>query len=85
MPTVARDGPFRVFFYSNEGAEPPHVHVSAGRATAKVWLRQVAIARSRHFSPRELRQIEALVTDNADAFLEAWNDHFNSGTDPNGE
>jgi hypothetical protein len=27
MPAVQRWGPYRAFFYSNEGGEPPHVHV----------------------------------------------------------
>ena len=27
LPTIARIGPFRFFFYSNEGTEPSHVHV----------------------------------------------------------
>ncbi len=27
-PTVFREGPYRVFFYSGDKAEPPHVHVS---------------------------------------------------------
>ena len=27
MPTVLRSGPYRFFFYSGDGAEPPHVHV----------------------------------------------------------
>lgn len=37
MPTILRDGPYRLFFYSNEGEEPPHVHVERdrGRVTAK--------------------------------------------------
>jgi hypothetical protein len=29
VPTVLRVGPYRFFFYSNEGTEPPHVHVEA--------------------------------------------------------
>jgi len=32
MPTLLRVEGFRFFFFSNEGQEPPHVHV--GRATA---------------------------------------------------
>ena len=27
LPTVARIGPYRFFFFSNEGTESPHVHV----------------------------------------------------------
>ena len=35
MPTILRWGPYRAFFYSNEGGEPPHVHVRAGDLEAK--------------------------------------------------
>jgi len=27
MPTILRSGPYRVYFYSHEPNEPPHVHV----------------------------------------------------------
>ena len=40
MPTLLREGPYRFFFYSDEGdpREPPHVHVTAGDRLAKFWL-----------------------------------------------
>ncbi len=38
MPTILRPGALRFFFYSLENAEPPHVHVESGDATAKYWL-----------------------------------------------
>jgi len=27
MPTVLRKGPYRVYFFSHDMTEPPHVHV----------------------------------------------------------
>jgi hypothetical protein len=27
MPTVLKSGGYRLFFYSGDGGEPPHVHV----------------------------------------------------------
>ena len=75
-PTVLRSGPYRFFFFSNEAGEPPHIHVQRERMLAKFWLRPVHLARSTGFSPRELRRIEALVTENASALLEAWNEYF---------
>jgi hypothetical protein len=38
MPTIVRDGPYRLFFYSADGAEPPHVHIERDAAIAKYWL-----------------------------------------------
>ncbi|MEK9565084.1 MAG: DUF4160 domain-containing protein [Deltaproteobacteria bacterium] len=38
MPTVLLVRGWRFFFYSNEGQEPPHIHVKRGSAQAKFWL-----------------------------------------------
>jgi len=35
MPTVLRVGRFRFYFFSNEGQEPPHIHVKAAEDQAK--------------------------------------------------
>ncbi|GMU33777.1 MAG: DUF4160 domain-containing protein [Planctomycetia bacterium] len=76
MPTVARIGPYRFFFFGNEGNEPPHIHVQRERLLAKYWLNEVALAKSRGFAAHELRQIEKLVLENKGRFLEAWNEFF---------
>ena len=76
MPTVLRIGPYRFFFYSNEGNEPAHVHVQRDRSLAKFWLRPVALASSSEFRGPELREIERLIAINADELLEAWHDFF---------
>ncbi|WP_091179851.1 DUF4160 domain-containing protein [Paramicrobacterium humi] len=55
---------FRFFFYSNEGAEPPHVHVARDRCEAKYWLAPVEVARNRGFAPHELRRIGAIIVAN---------------------
>ncbi|NNE18268.1 MAG: DUF4160 domain-containing protein [Myxococcales bacterium] len=44
MPTVLRRAGFRVFFFSDEGWEPPHVHVERGGGIVKYWLSEVAVA-----------------------------------------
>jgi len=76
MPTIHRAGPYRVFFYSNEGLEPAHVHIQRDRSLAKFWLRPVALASSVGFSSQELRRLQELVVKNADHFEEAWNEFF---------
>ena len=78
MPTFDNLGPYKFFFYSAEGGEPPHIHVRRGRATAKFWLSPVRIARSRRFGVHELRVIQKLVADNNDAIMEAWDEYFSS-------
>ncbi len=76
MPTIARVGPYRFFFYSNEGLEPPHVHVQRAEATAKFWLEPLALSSYDGLSSRELRRMHVIVGDRRDEFREAWNDFF---------
>ena len=75
-PTVLRSGPYRLFFFSNEAGEPPHVHVQRERMLAKFWLEPVSLARSTGFSPGELRRIQTVVIENVSALMEAWNEYF---------
>ena len=76
MPAIHDIGPYKLFFYSAEGNEPPHVHVRRDRATTKFWLNPVRLAGSRRFSDHELREIEGIVEENQPRILEAWNEHF---------
>ena len=76
MPTLLKIGDARFFFFSNEGLEPPHVHVRASAAVAKFWLDPVSLAKWHRFKGHELRRLEALVRRNRRYFLEAWSDHF---------
>jgi len=76
VPTIDDIGPYKLFFYSSEGHEPPHVHIRRERATAKFWLDPVRLARSRRFSDHELRELQRIVEENLARILEAWNEHF---------
>jgi hypothetical protein len=76
MPTVLRSGPYRVYFYSHEPNEPPHVHVDRDDASAKFWLGPVALARSMGFGARELRTIEHLIAEHGVELLEVWHDYI---------
>jgi len=76
MPTVLRVGPYRFFFFSNEGREPPHIHVKAGDDEAKFWLDPVALASNYGFNNRELNEVNDLVERHLDEFLEAWHEHL---------
>jgi len=75
-PTVLRAGPYRFFFFSNEGLEPPHIHVKAGNDEAKFWLLPVELEVNYGFNRRELTAIENLIQENQDHLLEAWNEHL---------
>jgi len=78
MPTVLRIGPYRFFFYSNEGSEPVHIHIQRDRMLAKFWLKPITLAGSTRFSPSELKKLESLVIDHKETFMEVWDEHFSS-------
>lgn len=76
MPTVLRLVGDRFFFFSNEGDEPPHVHVERQDAYAKFWLDPVSLARPRGFSAHELTRLRKMVEEHRAEFLERWGEHF---------
>jgi hypothetical protein len=76
VPTVLRSGPYRVYFYSHEPDEPPHVHVDRDDQSAKFWLKPVVLARNLGFSPVELRRIQGMLKENETILLEKWNEKF---------
>ena len=76
MPTVLRRGPYRLFFYSGDRDEPPHIHIERGEAEAKFWLEPVRLQRTTGFRAAELREMERLVAEHRAELLEAWHGFF---------
>ncbi len=77
-PTVLRVGRYRFFFFSNEGFEPPHVHVQDGSSLAKFWLTPLELASSTGFASQDLTQVRALIAEHGEELLEAWHEFFGS-------
>jgi hypothetical protein len=76
MPTVMRIGPYRFFFYSNEGDEPRHIHIQAADSEAKFWLDPLDLEWNHGFNERQIRQIERHIRDNLAYLMEAWDEFF---------
>jgi hypothetical protein len=74
MPTVLRVDGYRFFFFSNEGTEPPHVHVEKGDATGKWWLNPIQVAGTAGFKPPQIKKIHTLLLQNRAFLLERWNE-----------
>ena len=78
MPTALRIGAYRLFFYSADGDEPPHIHVERDGRIAKFWLDPVRLARSGGFTSPEIARMNGIEREHADALMEAWHDFFGS-------
>jgi hypothetical protein len=78
MPTIFGADGFRVYFYSHEPGEPPHVHLDRAGASAKVWLQPVALAANSGFPMRDLGDVLKLVRANQKRCLEAWHAIFDT-------
>ena len=76
MPTVLRIGGYRFFFFSNEGEEPPHIHVESADKYAKFWLEPVTLAKSVGYHAAELTRLRRLVLEHKERFEENWHEHF---------
>ncbi len=76
MPAVLRVGPHRLFFFSNERDEPPHLHVERAENYAKFWLLPVTLASAVGYNAAELRRLRALVDESAEAFNKKWREPF---------
>jgi Domain of unknown function (DUF4160) len=77
-PTVARDGPYRLFFFSREEARI-HVHVAHPDGEAKFWLTpEVTLARQVGLSGRQIADAKLVVERHIEEITNAWNKHFGS-------
>ena len=74
MPTVLRVGSFRFHFYSDEGKEPPHIHVATVDGECKFWLNPVRLARNKGINPITVRSIEKLVFENLTLLKEKYHE-----------
>ena len=76
VPTILRIRGFRVYFWSREPNEPPHVHLDKSGASAKVWPEPVALASNVGFAAHDLGIILRLVREHQPILLEAWHEFF---------
>src|SRR5208337_5142762 len=76
FPPILRAGPCRLFFYSADRDEPPHVHVEREEGKAKFWLEPARLENSRGSGRPETGRIERLVVENATFLLRSWRGYF---------
>jgi hypothetical protein len=76
MPTVLRWKGYRFFFYSADGWEPAHIHVTKDGKETKIWLENVGLAVNMGFAAQELNEIVKKTREERESFLRSWNDYF---------
>lgn len=77
MPTVLRIGGYRFHFYSDEGVEPPHIHVRYEGNACKFWLAPVALASNRGIPVHRLIAIERLVHEHKEFLIGKYDEYHN--------
>ena len=86
MPQLLRFGPYRIYFWSNEGLplEPIHVHVSNGVPNAeatKIWITQnkralLADPYDKRIPTKILNRLVEMIEAQSDDIIEAWLERF---------
>ena len=75
-PNIHREKGYRFFFFSEEGLEPPHIHVEKAGKVAKIWLDPISVAKNYGFTNKEMKYILSVVREHQKEFLERWNEYF---------
>ncbi len=77
MPTILMILGWRLFFYSNEGNEPVHIHCLKGEIECKFWLDTETIDiiedYSYNMSPKDRREIRIIIFQYFKFIEEQWN------------
>jgi len=80
MPTILFVNGWRLFFFSNEGNEPPHIHAEKGGTEVKFWLRadlyNIEEAYAHALNPKLRREIRKIVFDHFEYLVEQWQTYF---------
>jgi hypothetical protein len=72
----------QLFFYSNEGNEPIHVHAEKADMECKFWIHveevEITEAFSHNLNPSARREIKKIIYAHFDIIVDTWSKHFKS-------
>jgi len=75
MPVILRIDGFKIFFYSNEGNEPIHIHAVYSGKNSKFWIvPEIKLADNKDMNSKELKKLETILNENKEKIVEAWNE-----------
>jgi hypothetical protein len=82
MPTVLYIFGWRLFFYSNEGTEPMHIHAQKGDQECKYWILaeevEIKEAFAYNMTPAATKEIKKIIYQHFELIVNSWNLYFNS-------
>jgi hypothetical protein len=80
MPTILQIAGWRLFFYSDEGNEPVHIHAEKADKDCKYWLRveeyEIEEVFGYNISPTDRREIRRIIFAHFDYIVAEWNRYF---------
>jgi Domain of unknown function (DUF4160) len=80
MPTILFLLGWRLFFYSNEGNEPIHIHAEKGDIECKFWIKvdefEIEEAFSYNMNPSSRKEIRKIIYEHFDYIVEQWIQYF---------
>ena len=76
MPTILRKLGFRFFFYSDEGDEPPHVHIEKAEGRGKYWIDPPEKCYMKNFTRQEEKKADEIVHEEQETFKKKWYEYF---------
>lgn len=83
MPSIISAFGYKIYFWSNEGNEPVHVHIGKGKPvknSTKIWLTQkggcVVANNCSHIPSEALNRLQAVIVSNYFLIIDAWKKMF---------
>ncbi len=80
MPTVLVISGWRLFFYSNEGKEPVHIHAEKAEMEGKFWLLrdifEIKEEKSYNFTPAARREVRKIIYEHFEYIVAEWDKYF---------
>jgi 5-enolpyruvylshikimate-3-phosphate synthase len=53
-----------------------HIHVEKDRSTAKFFLKNAELAKSKRFNVNEINELRKIILDNLELFKTKWDERF---------
>lgn len=75
IPVLLGIGRFKFIVYVGDHA-PPHVHIKASGAEARIYLDNAPCYFSRGFDQKTINWLVKIVRENSELLLEGWNEIF---------